>query len=276
MDIWHRISFNASAKPDFLEAIQGFGIIKKTIELPGRGGMFVCVDVKESDPHWAIVSELVASMGAVDIKETFFTDEEIRNAEWLRIISTFEQGYPQPKSQWPIRQLSYDILCPKCVIYKQTNPMRLSKEPSLRKKSFMSLIWAREIFCTPEVVRGLEQINALGYEVWDAIIHKTSKPSERVRQLFIPGIANPGVIVDDSLKRETCPVCSTTKYYPHVRGMMYLKRKALFSTTDFMLTHEWFGHGLLAWREILVSNRVASLILDKGWDGVRFKVVELV
>jgi hypothetical protein len=57
---------------------------------------------------------------------------------------------------------------------------------------------------------------------------------------------------------------------------MYLKKEAVLPDTEFMLTHEWFGHGLLSWREILVSNRVASRILDKGWQGVRFKVIELV
>lgn len=45
---------------------------------------------------------------------------------------------------------------------------------------------------------------------------------------------------------------------------------------DFVRTDEWFGSGLIAFREILVSNRVARLILDKGWQGVRMKGVELV
>jgi rubredoxin len=276
MDIWHRVSFNASTKPDFLEAIQDLGIINKTLELPGGGGMMVFIDIMESDPHWTIISELVATRGAVNMVETIFTNEEIRNAEWLRLISTFEQGYPQPKPHWPIKQLSYDIVCPKCAIYKQTHPMRLAKEPHLGRKSFMSLIWAAEIFCTPEVILGLESIQARGYEVWPALIHKTGKPSERVRQLYVPGIASPGVIIDDDLERKICPVCGTTKYYPHVKGLMYLKREALLPHVDFLLTYEWFGHGLLAWREILVSNRIASLILDKGWSGVRFKVVEMV
>lgn len=276
MEIWHKISFNATVKPDFLEAIQGFGIIKKRLELPGGGGMMVYVDIKESNHHWATVSELVATRGATDIIETFFTDEEIRNAEWSRLMSTFEQGYPQPKSHWPLKQLSYELICPKCALYKQIHPMRLAKAPSLGRKSFMSLIWAGEFFCTPDVILGLEEIQAKGYEVWDAVIHKTGKPYERVRQLYIPGIASPGVVIDDSLERKTCPDCSITKYYPHMRGIMYLKREALLSDTDFVLTHEWFGHGLLAWREMLVSNRVANLILAKGWSGVRFKVVELV
>jgi hypothetical protein len=154
--------------------------------------------------------------------------------------------------------------------------MRLAKEPSLGRKSFMSTIWAAEIFCTPEVILGLENIQARGYEVWHALIHKTGNPSERVRQLYVPGIASPGVIIDDDLVRKICPVCGTVKYYPHVKGKMYIRRETLPSDTDFMLTHEWFGHGLLAWREMLVSNRVARLVLDKGWSGVRFKVVEMV
>jgi hypothetical protein len=73
MEIWHKISFNATVKPDFLEAIQGFGVIKKRLELPGGGGMMVYVDIKESNHHWATVSELVATRGATDIIETFFT-----------------------------------------------------------------------------------------------------------------------------------------------------------------------------------------------------------
>ena len=126
------------------------------------------------------------------------------------------------------------------------------------------------------MVPGLESIQARGYEVWHDLIHKTGKPSERVNQLFVSGIALPGVVIDDNLERKICPVCGTTKYHPHVKGPMKLKRESLLPDTDFMLTYEWFGHGLLAWREILVSNRVASLILDRGWQGVRFKVVDLV
>jgi hypothetical protein len=281
MDIKHRISVN-SKEADFLAAIAKMGVEYKLIQLPGNGGNFITILILESDPRWNSVVELVKTQksfevyGEGDLFETIFSEYEIRKAAWLRFISTFEQGYPQPKPHWPIKQLSYEIICPKCAIYKQTKPMRLAKEPNLGKKSFMSLIWAGEIFCTPEVILKLEEIQSKGYEVWDATIHKTGNPSEKVRQLYIPGIASPGVIIDDNLERKICPVCGIIKYYLHVKGKMYLKREALLPDTDFMLSHEWFGYGLLAWREILVSNRIASLILDKGWSGVRFKVVELV
>jgi hypothetical protein len=282
MDIKHRISINSKKDAEFMSAIIELGIDHKAIELPGGSSKLVTFVIAESDPRWETVAKLIKSYkdyeiyGPGDLFETVFSEDEIRNASWLRLKSTFEQGYPQPKPHWPIKQLSYDIICPKCAIYRQTHPMRLAKEPNLGRKSFMSLIWAAEIFCTPEVILGLESIQARGYEVWDALIHKTGKPSERVRQLYVPGIASPGVIIDDDLERKICPVCGTTKYYPHVKGTMYLKREVLLPDTDFMLTHEWFGHGLLAWREMLVSKRVANFVLDKGWGGVRFKVVELV
>jgi len=276
MVIIHRISINSKKDVVFFSAVIKLGIDYKSIELPGGNSQLITFIIAESDPQWEIVSELVETKGAGDLVETTFTYEEIRNAEWLRLKSTFEQGYPQPKLHWPIKQLSYDIICPKCAIYKQIHPMRLAKEPSLGRKSFMSTIWAAEIFYTPEVVLGLNSIHANGFENWDVLIHKTGKPSERVRQLYVPGIASPGVIIDDELERKICPVCGTTKYYPHVKGKMFLKGEALLPDTDFILTNEWFGHGLLAWREMLVSNRVASLVLDKGWQGARFKVVELI
>jgi len=281
MDIKHRISVN-STDTNFLSAIRDMKIEHKSIQLPGTGGLLTTIFIFESDPNWNALVQLVKNQkhfeiyGNGDQFETVFSEDEIKKSEWLRLISTFEQGYPQPKSHWPLKQLSYDILCAKCAIYKQINPMRLAKEPSLRKKSFMTTIWTSEIFCTPEVIQGLELLKVKGYEVWDAIIYKIGEPSERVSQLYVPGIASPGVIFDDNLERNTCPVCGTIKYYPHVKGIMYLKREALLPDTDFMLTYEWFGGGFIAWREILVSNRVASLILDKGWQGVRFKVVKLV
>lgn len=276
MDIWHRISFNASIKPDFFNTVKNYGIIKKTINLPGRGGIMVYIDIKETDPYWEDVNEFIRTYGASDIKDTFFTEKEIRSAKWLRLISTFEQGYPQPRAQWPIKQKSFEIICPNCAIYKQINPLRLTKEPSLGKKTFMSLIWTKEIFCKPEVFTEFSRIQATDFEVWDAIIDKTDEPSKIVKQLFIPNITPPGFVADQDLVRKKCPSCGITKYYPHLKGIMYFQKGASWPHVDFLLTHEWFGHGLLSWREILVSNRVANLILDKGWQGVRFKVVELV
>lgn len=275
MEIWHRIAIN-SLDVEFFNTIKDLGI--KFEDLPSPGGLssLIVFDITESDTRWGVIAAMIANYGASNIQETFFTDEEIRAAEWLRLICVFEQGYPQPKMPWPFKQMDRKLLCPKCAIYQQIAPMRIVKEPHLGRKVFVHTIWTNEVFCIPEVFRGLEEIRAKGYEQWDVLLHKSGQALENVHQLFIPGIASPGFLAEQDLGRTLCSECGTTKYYAHMRGIMRIKREALVPDTDFMLTQEWFGSGYLAWREILVSNRVAQLILDKGWQGVRLKVVEVV
>jgi hypothetical protein len=57
---------------------------------------------------------------------------------------------------------------------------------------------------------------------------------------------------------------------------MYFEQDALVRGVDIMQTHEWFGSGHSAYREILVSSKFARLVLDQGWKGVALKVIELV
>lgn len=45
---------------------------------------------------------------------------------------------------------------------------------------------------------------------------------------------------------------------------------------DFQLTHEWFGNGRAARRDILVSQRVVRLILEKRWHGIYFVPIQAV
>ena len=92
----------------------------------------------------------------------------------------------------------------------------------------------------------------------------------------IPTVTDPGLVRTEDLPMETCSSCGVTKYYPHKRGVMYLKRGGTVPDVDIMQTHEWFGSRLAAYREILISNKFARLIIDKGWKGVALKVVELI
>jgi hypothetical protein len=94
--------------------------------------------------------------------------------------------------------------------------------------------------------------------------------------LFIPHTTNPGLIRVEDLKKQVCPECRVIKYYPHMRGVTYLERDALLPDVDLVQTYEWFGDGHSAHREILASNKLARLVIDKGWRGVTFKVVELI
>jgi hypothetical protein len=276
MYIYHRISFNSSRTPEFLKMLINEGISYRELELPGGGNSLIIFEITEEDPKWSSISNYINEYGASDVIETFYSNDDIRKAEWLRMWVWFEQGYPQPQSTWPLSQQSYQLECSNCIIHQQIDSMRLKKEPHLGKKSFMGTIWTQEVFATPEVFSGLEALGAKGYEVWNAVIHKTGQPVENVRQLYVPEVAAPGFLPEDDLVRKTCPQCGRVKYYPHVRGVMQIKKDALPFHSDFALSHEWFGSGYIAWRELLVTNRVAQFIVDRGWQGVRFKVVELV
>jgi len=276
MEILHRISINSKKDAEFMTAIHELQIQHTAIELPGGESSFITFEMTESDPRWNVVADLINMCSAVNIVETIFSEEEIRSAEWLRMICVFEQGYPQPKMSWPFNQPDRELLCPKCAIYRQIAPMHIAREPHLGKKAFMTTIWTHEIFCIPAVFSGFEEIHARGYEAWDVILHKTGETSQKVRQLFVPAIAEPGVVFEDQQKRMKCPECGTVKFTAHMRGILRIRRESLIADTDFMLTNEWFGSGYLAWREIIVSNKVAQLVLDRGWQGIRFKVVEVV
>jgi len=273
MKIWHRVTFN---KHDAVDAqIEALDIkYKKT---PGFEGHYLLTfEMEEPDPRWPKVTELMLQKGKKSLVNTVFTEAEIRSAQLARLIPTFEQGYPQPEETWVTNPVNYDDYCPQCGTFQQTASFRLKREPNLRKNDFMSLYWTYALFCTPQVLKELEAQQMQGFEAWDAIIDKTGVPSEKITQLFIPSVANPGLIRVEDLRKEMCCSCGITRYYPHIKGVMYLKQDTLVPNTDIMQTYEWFGSGHAAYREILISNKFARLILDKGWKGVALKVVELI
>ena len=145
------------------------------------------------------------------------------------------------------------------------------------KNDFLCLYWTYTLFCKLPVVESLRTQKFRGFEVWDAILHRTNQPSEIVSQLVIPTVAKPGLADEDKLQPETCTQCGITKYRSHLRGYMHLERDALDPTADFQLTDEWFGSGgHRGYREFLISQRVAHFILDQGWRGVAMKPVRLV
>ncbi len=140
----------------------------------------------------------------------------------------------------------------------------------------MSLIGMGDLYCTSNVFSKLEEIHAVGYEKRPVMIHSTGQPSEKVSQLFIPIIAHPGVKFENEEIFKTCSTCGTTKYHPHMKGVMKIKMSSIIPNSDFMLSNEWFGDGHIAFREILISNRIVNLILDNEWQGFRMKVVQLI
>jgi len=276
MEIWHRIMFS---KQDAVDSIlNSLHIRYKKSPLPGEH-YILTFEIAESDHRWLQVSQLVREKNAPDLFDTVFTPEEILSAEWVRLIPVFEQGYPQPEATWVTRPINYECKCPQCGAgYRQVTPFRLAKEPRMGKHDFLCLYWTYTVFATSRVIGALRSADIRGFEVWEAVLHKTGRPSQVVSQLVFPRIAEPGLVVDaGELDTETCLQCGITKYGYHRRGYMRFRRDALPRDVDFVQTWEWFGAGSRSGhREILISQRVARLIVEQGWRGVRLKPLGLV
>ena len=273
MEIWHRITFGHK---DNVDAVLGLlNIEHKRSPLPG-GGYLIHIDMAESDPRWPQLEALVREKNALDICNSVFTESEVLDAEWVRLVLTFEQGYPQPEEDMAWAGRTYEGKCPRCGAgYRQKAPFRLAQEPRLGRRDFLCLYWTYTFFTTPRVLAALEEHGIRGYEVWPALLHHSGKPSEVVAQLLFPQVAAAGLAEEDKAGPETCPACGRSKYRPHLRGYMHIARSALPGDTDVVQTSEWFGSGHAAYREVLISNRFARLVLEEGWRGVALKPVRL-
>ena len=276
MKIWHRTNLNPDAESLLQAEKVKYQRVYSTV-VPERVNSLL-LDVAESDPAWPRISHLVKE------KETFvwteFTSQEILNAEWLIIQAAHSIGYPAPNnSSWS--DLYIKARCVTCGVgWQQIAPFRVIKEPRIGRNAFASFWGAFELFCTPEVLAAFEAEGIRGYEVWPLLLHKTGESSQLLKQLMVPNIAQPAVeeeVAETERFCETiCPTCDQIWFSHYLRGMMPLRREALVPEVDFQLTHEWFGNGRTARREIPVSQKVARLVFDKKWRGLALSPVNLV
>lgn len=277
MRILHRVAFNGDAKRGLLSGIEELGISYKTSPLPAHRVGIVYFDMMESDSRWQSVVELIRLWKASDVYDTAFEEQEIRNAEWVRLVPSFEQGYPQPEKKWMCDHPNYALRCEQCGAgYEQTGSFRLKKEPRMGKHQFLTLRWTYAFLCTRRVFEVLALEGIKGYRCLDVVIHQTGRPSQVVSQLLAEQVAEPSLLQYEQLNPRVCPECGVVKYEPHRRGYMYLKRDALPKGVDLFESYEWFGSGRFAFRELLISSRLAELILDRKWKGVDLKPVKAV
>jgi hypothetical protein len=285
MEIWHHLVFS---KYDNVDSILDNLRIKYK-KTPGFQDYYIItLEITESDSRWPQVARLIKPGEKINPSDillegatpddinTVFSNGEILSAEYIRLQPVFEQCYPLPKEEY--KENTFKNICPKCGVgYTQNRPLHIGKEPTMRKNDFMSPFWVYVLFCTKRIIKELESNAISGYEVWPVIIHSTNENSKVVSQLIISRIAGPALSDEDKFQPETCSQCGITTYLYHKRGYMHLKRESLIKDIDFQQTSEWFGSGRYGgFREIIISNRVAKLIIDNKWLGVSLKPTILI
>jgi hypothetical protein len=275
MEIEHSLCFGTSDQVD--EQLEKLGIKIKKSPLPGNGNHYLLnFDISESNPAWPEIAKLVKEKEAFDACETFFTDEEIRQAEWSRLYPIYESGYPQPEKDFGWKKIVYEKVCLECRKgYNQISPFHIKQEPRLGKQNFMTLVVVYSLFATPQVFQSFKQNGIRGYEQWPVILHKTNTNSQVISQIYVPTTSQPGLSPENQVDPYTCAKCGKTNYEYFTRGRMKIRRSALATNVDIQMTCESFGEKYNGFHEFLISKKFANLILDEKWQGIRIKPVEL-
>jgi hypothetical protein len=274
MKIWHRRTF----EPDAESMLQELGLQYKHsygIKDPNKVS-FIALTIDEANPAWSLLSEL----GSETQVYTEFTLEEILLAEWLIARPTHSIGYSLPSgTSWSKEY--YERGCKGCwANWKQIAPFRVSPKTKMGKYAFASFWGGFELFCSTDVLAMFEEEKIRGYDTWPLLLTKAQEPLAGIKQLRFDVVATPAVvdeIVDAKyFRKHQCPTENHIWYDYHRRGMLSLRREALHTDVDFQLTHEWFGNGRTVRREILVSKRVAELVIKQKWKGLNLSPVQLV
>ena len=277
MKIWHRLGF--SRQDDVEGSLTAIGVRYEKTE-GFQGSYLIDFDISESDPKWPLVAELLRRTDPINFVWTEFTQQEILDAAWLKVVAAHPVGYAYPRYLgW--KETTFENGCPQCGVgVRQKAPFRIRAEPRLGKKAFASLHSDWPLFCTPEVLALFQAQGIQGYETCPVLLQRTGEPSQRMQQLLIPAVAEPALVEElverEKFRRELCQVCKQIRYTPYTRGMMPLRRASLVTGVDFQVTSEWFGSGYDAHRDILVSNRIARLCVEQAWKGLVLWPVELV
>lgn len=277
MEIWHRVRIDGKD----VEYWRGRGLTMKPIQSAfyddGTAKTWVS-DVSESSSLWPEVKAYIGDRP--HFHSTFFSDEERLAAEWCILRGA---GPIRPKEPvggyWSSNY--YEGKCSVCGIgWTQIAPFQLAKEPQVGHNAFASFGSAYELFAIDEVFRTFESEGIRGVDSWPVIVGKDRHPAAGVCQLLVKNVAAPALaeelVEHEQFRPCDCSACGRLSYLFYSRGMLPLRRSALRSDVDFQMTYEWFGSGRAARHEILVSRRVAQLILKNKWKGAELSPVQTV
>ena len=297
MEVFHRICADVERKPQFKTAIDRLAVpYKYTDDIVGKRVYF---EISASHPLWPQIRELATRHDAfcpVAVRVQY-TKADIAGAAWLSIVATRHRGYPQPEDDYQYQVYDPQGYCDRCGIHPtQKAPFRFKSEPTGRD-DFLQLNWAfDEFFVRPEVRELFDDAAVTGIGYGPCIHHSSGRPLESLFQLLIRNVLPPGLVTTD-LNTVTCqpdneegpdrshggrlrypadyPYCGRVKYQWPQLGQNTYATETFMDAADIVKSHEWFGSGGSASREVLVSQKVCSLIIDHKLRGLSFVPVVL-
>jgi len=281
MEIIHRVDYRDSWDKGLRNRLERENIKYKISEDFNKKDGLVVFNISESHPYWnRIEKKLRGFLGWFvygDTVDTCFSDAEILNSEWSLLYAQNAKKYPEPFNTWSVNPNNYDQFCNKCGTHIQARPFRIQKETNWGNFHFFTFIIGVGIFTRKQVFDVFRRNRIRGVVRNDVLINHTGKPADDIFQLMPDRTTQGGLVIGEKVKVSTCRKCGNKKYPNHGRGAMKYRREPRLKEADILYTNEWFGSGgRVAWREILISNKVSRLILEKGWKGISLKAVEIV
>lgn len=293
-------------KPEFTAALDKLGVRYKSKTIGGTGKILSwdCFDffVYDDDPQWPVMRDLAAKHGVRVWHSPVFTSDDVASAPWLLAHATADLGYPQPEKDFGYLPATFDTsnCCERCCIGKiQIRPFRLRAEPKSKTAHFFAPQWQHQaIFARHEVRKVFEAEGVSGIQYLPPVKHRTNVPLESIVQILPATTLQGGLIAvvqeqvtcspDDKEMRSILTIaerrgmgsygyCGRIKYHvPYKRRLVHYSRDAFVRAPDIVLSAEWYGSGGAASQQVIVSNKVARLILAKKWKGLELEPIELV
>lgn len=304
MRLRHHISDHN--KPDFTAALDELGVRYKTKAIGGTDHVLSwdCFDllVYDDDPKWPLLRDLAAEHRVRVWHSPVFTDDDIAAALWLFAHATADAGYPQPKKAFGYESESFDLTnwCRRCGIGKvQTRPIRLRQEPTSKSAHFFAPQCLHHVLLARLAVREVfEAENVSGVRYLAPLRHRTGTPLETVVQILPTTTAREGLVgvvqelvtcspQDKDMSAIQIPApgrgalsdgfCHRVKYHvPSRKKLVHYLRNTFEEAPDILLSAEWFGSGAAASQQVIISNKVARLVLAHRWKGLELEPIELV
>lgn len=293
METFHRVWVDVKRHPEFKAAIDKLQLSYQfTDDLVGQ---IVHLEISENHPLWQRIRELATQYGSAMALRVQFSKADIAGAAWLSIGVTHHRGYPQPDGEYQYQVYDPESYCDRCGIHPtQRAPFRFRSEPKGRD-SFLQLNWVFDcFFVTPEVNEIFAEAGVTGVGYGPCIHHSTGRRLESLTQLLIANVLPTGLHTAE-LDTVTCqpdneegpvksygsrlryppdyPYCGRVKY--HWPLQTTYAAEIFRDAPDVVKSHEWFGSGGSASREVLISQKVCRLIIDHKLRGLSFVPVVL-
>ena len=274
MDFIHRFVFNAKKNGSELKLLgelrlkHRFDHIAANPTAADAIGL-VSLEISESNSFWPVVLEASRDWDAIDQITTKFTKNELENATYMNLVSSWHYSYPMPDEDSGYLLITYDADsgCDKCGIgLRQKAPFRMKAEPKWGKKQILQLNWVfDEFFVSPEAYEAV--FKPFGIRSREVVHHKSERPLRSILQLITDSSGTIPLEIERPFD-ETCPKCCRGKFHMNSRGF-FPKLKGATNEHIFRTT-EFFGSGGSAWRAVIASDKIYQAMVDFDLKGVGF------